>query len=80
MFTTAFLIQLAIMLTGAVAIFLTQQSNEKLKRYACFFGVVGEPFWIYTAYVNGQWGVLVLAIFYTYTWLLGVYNNWFKKK
>lgn len=80
MFTTAFLIQLAIMCTGAVAIFLTQQSNEKLKRYACFFGIAGEPFWLYTAFVNHQWGIFILAVFYTYTWLLGAYNNWFKKK
>lgn len=72
--------QLLIAFTGVTAILLTQQSNEKLKKYACLFGLVGQPFWFYATYVSEQWGIFILCIFYTYAWGLGVYNNWIKNK
>lgn len=71
--------QFAIALTGVVAIWLTQQSNRSLTKYACLFGVVGQPFWFYSAYMNEQWGIFALCTFYSYSWGLGVYNNWIKK-
>jgi len=74
------LTQLFIAVFGVSAIILTQQSNEKLKKYACIFGLVGQPFWFYSAYVAEQWGIFILCAFYTYAWGLGVYNNWFKGK
>lgn len=70
--------QIAIALTGVVAIFLTQQSNEKLKKFACLFGLAGQPFWFYAAYTNEQWGIFTLCIFYTYSWFVGLNNNWLK--
>lgn len=68
--------QIAIALTGVVAIWLTQQSNEGWKRYACLFGLAGQPFWFYAAYSAEQWGILILTLFYTYSWILGIKNNW----
>ena len=65
-----------IALTGVTAIWLTQQSNEAWKKYACLFGLVGQPFWFYSAYVAEQWGIFILCIFYTYSWYLGLKNNW----
>ena len=71
--------QILIAFTGVVAIFLSQQSNEKLKKYACLFGMAGQPFWFYSAYTNEQWGIFVLCVFYAYSWGLGIKNNWLKK-
>ena len=71
--------QIAIAFTGVVAIFLTQQKNENIKKYGCLFGLAGQPFWLYSAYTSEQWGVFVLCVFYTYAWCLGVKNNWFTK-
>lgn len=68
--------QIMIALTGVTAIWLTQQSNEAWKKYACLFGLVGQPFWFYSAYVAEQWGIFILCIFYTYSWYLGLKNNW----
>jgi hypothetical protein len=68
--------QIAIAFTGVIAIFLSQQSNDKLKKFACLFGLVGQPFWFYAAYTNEQWGIFVLCFFYTYSWLIGFKNNW----
>lgn len=71
--------QIAIAFTGVTAVYLTQQSNEKWKKYACLFGTAGQPFWIYSAYTSELWGILLLTVFYTYSWGLGVWNNWIKK-
>lgn len=70
--------QLMIAFTGVIAIFLTQQSNDRIKKYACLFGLAGQPFWFYSAYTNEQWGIFVLCVFYTYSWALGFKNNWIK--
>lgn len=68
--------QLAIALTGVVAIWLSQDKRESWRRYACLFGLVGQPFWFYSAYSTEQWGIFILCIFYTWAWFKGVLNNW----
>lgn len=68
--------QIAIALTGIIAIWLTQQHRECWKKYACLFGIAGQPFWFYSAYQAEQWGILLLTFLYTYSWLLGFKNNW----
>lgn len=68
--------QSAIALTGVLAIWLTQQNNENLKRYACIFGLAGQPFWFYSAYSSGQWGVILLCVFYSYAWAVGFIRFW----
>lgn len=73
------IIQFCIAMTGVIAIWLTQQSNQKIKKFACLFGLLGQPFWFYSAYQAEQWGIFILCIFYAYSWSLGVYNNWIKK-
>lgn len=68
--------QAMIAVTGLVAIWLTQQCNEKWKKYACLFGLLGQPFWFYSAYQAEQWGIFVLSIGYTWCWLIGLWNSW----
>ena len=71
--------QIAIAMTGVIAIFLSQQSNEKLKKYACILGLIGQPFWFYETYKAEQWGIFVMCFLYTWMWGLGFYNNWVKR-
>lgn len=68
--------QLAIAMTGVTAIFLTQSRHESRRRYACLFGMVGQPFWIYAAWSAGQWGILALTTLYTWAWAKGVWTHW----
>tara|TARA_R110001592_G_scaffold111372_6_gene308479 strand:- start:5920 stop:6165 length:246 start_codon:yes stop_codon:yes gene_type:complete len=70
--------QVMIGLTGAVAVLLTQQQNPRLKRYACWFGIAGQPFWFFATYKAQQWGIFALSFLYAYAWFLGLYNNWIK--
>ena len=72
------IIQVALFFTGFIAIAITQQSNDKIKKYAPIFGLLGQPFWLYTALDNGQYGIFALTLGYTYLWGLGFYNSWVK--
>lgn len=69
--------QLIIAITGMVAIFLTQTRNIKTQRYACLFGLIGQPFWLMATWHSQQWGIFILSLFYTVAWLRGVKIFWF---
>lgn len=68
--------QVAIAATGVTAIWLTQSKSEKARRFACLFGLAGQPFWFYSAWQAGQWGIFALCCLYTLSWARGVWNNW----
>jgi hypothetical protein len=70
--------QVGIALTGVTAIFLSQSKQEWLRRYACLFGMAGQPFWIYAAVKAEQWGILALTVLYTLAWAKGVWTHWLK--
>jgi hypothetical protein len=69
--------QVGIAVTGVTAIFLTQSKSGEARRYACLFGLAGQPFWIWSAWSASQWGVLLLTAFYTVAWTKGVWVHWF---
>lgn len=52
------------------------QSRPAWARYACWFGMAGEPFWFYTAFKHHQWGIMALACWYTFAWGKGLYTFW----
>lgn len=70
--------QTGIFLFGVIAAWLTQQGNERLKKYACIFGLLSQPFWFYAALQTNQWGMFLLSIIYTGVWLIGFRNYWIK--
>jgi hypothetical protein len=72
--------QIAIMFTGVIAILLTQSESAERRRYACLFGLAGQPFWLWSAAEAGQWGVLLMCSLYTYAWAKGVRTHWLRKE
>lgn len=70
--------QIAIALTGAVAVFLTQSQSANLRRFACLFGIVGQPFWFMAAWKAQQMGVLFVSVLYALAWAKGVHTHWIK--
>lgn len=72
--------QIAIAFTGVTAIWLTQSKSAEARRYACLFGLAGQPFWFYSAWQAEQWGIFALCCMYTLSWARGVRNNWLAVK
>jgi hypothetical protein len=70
--------QIGIMIFGASAIWFVGR-KEHWRRWGYILGMCGQPFWIYTSIKNEQYGVLVMTLFYLYSWGTGVYNYWIKK-
>ena len=68
--------QIAIGLFGVTAIFLSQDRRANWRRWACVFGLIGQPFWFIASVKAGQWGIFALCCLYTVSWARGVWNNW----
>ena len=71
--------QVAIALTGATAIFLTQSKHERVRRYACILGMLGQPAWFYAAITAEQWGIVAINCLYTIAWGKGVWLHWIRR-
>lgn len=68
--------QLMIPFTGLIAVTFMSSQNPRTRMYGGLFGLAGEPFWFITAYLNNQWGVIILVFVYLVSWSLVVYKNW----
>lgn len=72
--------QLGIACTGVTAIFLTQCKSAELQRFACLFGIAGQPFWIWSALAAEQWGILALTTLYAFAWAKGCWTHWLRPR
>src|SRR5262245_3149335 len=68
--------QIGTLLTGVIAVWLTQHKRESWRRWACIFGLLGQPFWFYAAWKAEQWGILGISVLYTYAWVRGSWTYW----
>ena len=60
------------------AVFLSQRKDENLRKYACVFGLLSEPFWF--VYTWGAWGMFAITMVYTFIWAQSFYQNFLKKR
>ena len=67
------LAQFSIIGLGVPAIWLVGRT-EDWKKWGYLLGLLTEPGWFYTSYINEQWGIFILSLWYLYAWAQGVYN------
>jgi len=72
--------QICIAVFGIAAVWLSQDSRPSLQKWASVFGLISQPFWYIAAIQTGQWGILILSVFYTIAWMRGFYNYWIKPR
>ena len=70
--------QVGIAVFGVAAIWLSQDSRESWRRWACVCGLVGQPFWFYATWKAGQWGIFLLCFIYAYSWARGIRTYWWR--
>lgn len=70
--------QIAIAVFGVVAVFLTQDSRDNVRKFACIFGLLSQPFWFYATWKAEQWGIFALCFLYLLSWMRGLWNFWIK--
>jgi len=66
--------QIGVAFFGIIAIILVARKNK----WGFVFGLASQPFWLLTSYLNKQWGVFFLSIFYVFSWAYGLYEWFFK--
>lgn len=71
--------QIGIALTGVTAVWLTQDPRESWRRWAPIFGLCGQPFWFYSAYMAEQWGIFALCFLYALSWARGFRDQWLRR-
>lgn len=67
--------QIAVFILGAPAIILVAKKNK----WGFVIGLLSQPFWFITSFLNKQWGVFFVSFIYTLSWCLGIYEWFFKK-
>lgn len=68
--------QLAIVITGSIAIWLVNDPCKARRKWASVVGLAGQPFWFFALYGTDQWGIMVLAIVFTVSWARGFHDAW----
>lgn len=71
-----FFAQAVITCTGCLSLYLIASQEPRTRAWAGIVGLAGEPFWMLTAYINGQWGIVALAVVYGVSWVRVVLKNW----
>lgn len=73
MTTMDWVTQIGIMVFGCSAIWLVGR-KEGWRKWGYLLGLLAQPCWFYTSITHGQWGIVALAFWYTYSWAQGVWN------
>lgn len=61
---------------GLLAIVLVYANDNRVARWAPVFGLCAQPFWVASAAMAEQWGILLLSVFYVYGWWKGIEKHW----
>lgn len=64
--------QIGMFAFGVTAIILVARRNK----WGFVFGLLSQPFFFITSYVNEQWGLFLLSVIYTGSWCYGI-HQWF---
>lgn len=70
--------QLVIAVCGMSSVWLSQDRRRSWQRFACLFGIVAQPFWMYATWHASQWGIFALSFVYAAGWARGVWNFWLR--
>ena len=61
---------------GIGSLYFMASTDARKRLLAGCIGLFGEPFWFATAYINDQYGVMLLVFIYGTGWLRVVWTNY----
>lgn len=70
------IVQAAILILSGAAIWLVGRRNIRVRRWGYVIGLISQPFWLYSSWKAGQWGIFALSAWYVWAWLNGIYQHW----
>lgn len=72
--------QILIAVCGMASVWLSQDQRQTRRRWACIFGLVAQPAWMWSTWEAGQWGIFALSFVYTAGWLRGIWGYWIEPR
>ena len=72
------MIQMAIFILGAASIWCIAQKRS-WSWVGFLIGLISEPFWFYTTISHKQWGMFCLCIWFTVSYIQGLWNYKLRK-
>ncbi len=69
------IVQTMILILGGLTVLLLALKNHKIRRWGYVAGLASEPFWLIWAWGNDGWAVILLIIWYSGCYSLGIWNN-----
>lgn len=67
--------QVMLGILGVTAVRLSQDHRESVQKWACVFGLCGQPFWLYATFSRELWVMFLICILYTHSWWKG-FKRW----
>ena len=67
--------QIAILITGPPAMVMIGLKHP-WRKLGFLVGLCGQPAWLYSCWVNEQWGIFIFSVFMIYAWAFGLWRNW----
>lgn len=61
---------------GIGSLYFMASKDARKRLLAGSIGLLGEPFWFATAYINDQYGVMILVFVYGAGWIRVVWTNY----
>ena len=68
--------QLAIVILSGSAIFLVGSVRRDVRRWGYICGMASQPLYFHATWTAGQWGMFMLAFWFTFGWSRGAWNHW----
>lgn len=67
------IVQTIILLASCVTIsFLS--TIKPYRKWGFVAGTFMQPFWVYTSYINNQWGIFIVSLYFWFIYGQGIYN------
>lgn len=66
--------QLILLVFGLLCVFFLSCKDIKYMKYGFICGIVAQPLWIYSTYLTGQWGMMILSFFHAALYSRGLVN------
>jgi hypothetical protein len=71
--------QVMIAVCGICSIWLSNAPDADQRRWAPILGIIAQPFWMWTTWQAGQWGIFALSFVYAAGWARGIHTYWFRR-
>jgi hypothetical protein len=71
--------QIWMVIFGCAAIWLLGR-REEWRRWGYVTGLVSQPAWLFSGFYHHQWGLVLVSLWYSYSWMQGIRNFWVRPK